>query len=154
MSKEMLKVRLILILLSILVCSCQREKIIQDEYGIIKTRLKNGLTITLKENHTSNLVSLLTRIKVGYGQEQDSHLGMAHLLERMLLKGTPKRPAPEDIPMEIRMLGGELQSETTYDKTQFLLTLPSRAMEQGLDILLDLLLHSKFDPTELSKESE
>src|SRR3989338_2657095 len=116
----MSKIRFILILLGILVfCSCQREKIIQDEYGIIKTRLKNGLTLILKENHTSPLVSILARIDVGFGHEQDSQRGMAHLLERMLLKGTQKRPTPEDIFVEVRTLGGEIQSWTTYDKTQF-----------------------------------
>ena len=83
----MSKIRLALILFSILLfCSCQREKIIQDEHGIIKTRLKNGLTIILKETHTSPLVSILTDVHVGYGQEQDPQLGVAHLLERMLLK--------------------------------------------------------------------
>ncbi|MBI2646090.1 MAG: insulinase family protein [Deltaproteobacteria bacterium] len=144
-----------MILFSILLfCSCQREKIIQDEHGIIKTRLKNGLTIILKETHTSPLVSILTDIHVGFGQEQDHQLGVAHLLERMLLKGTPKRPAPEDISIEVRTLGGEIQSWTSYDKTQFLLTLPSRTMEQGLDLVSDFLIHSKLDPTELSKESE
>ncbi len=149
------KVRLALILLSILFfLSCQREKIIQDEYGIIKTRLKNGMAVILKENHTSPLVSILTRVEVGFGKEQESQLGLATLLERMLLKGTSKRPAPEDIAAEVRTLGGGLQSWTTYDTTQFLLTLPSHSMEQGLDVLSDLLTRSKLDPTELSKESE
>lgn len=59
------------------------------ENKVIKTRLKNGLTVLMLERHTSPTVSLYIRYRVGAVDEKEGESGAAHLLEHMMFKGTP-----------------------------------------------------------------
>lgn len=58
------------------------------EKKVIKTRLKNGLTVLLLERRISPTVSLYIRHRVGAVDETDGETGAAHLLEHMMFKGT------------------------------------------------------------------
>lgn len=58
------------------------------EKKVIKTRLKNGLTVLMMERHLSPTVSLYIRHRVGAVDEQTGQSGAAHLLEHMMFKGT------------------------------------------------------------------
>lgn len=58
------------------------------EKKVIKTRLKNGLTVLMLERHISPTVSLYIRHRVGAVDETDGESGAAHLLEHMMFKGT------------------------------------------------------------------
>lgn len=58
---------------------------------ILKHTLDNGLTVILKEKHSSPLVSFQMWIKVGSADEQGNEAGITHLIEHMLFKGTAKR---------------------------------------------------------------
>jgi len=59
------------------------------ESKVIKTRLKNGLTVLMLERHISPTVSLYIRYRVGAVDEKKGESGAAHLLEHMMFKGTP-----------------------------------------------------------------
>jgi len=96
----------ILLIFTLSLTACNRDKILEDEDGIIKTTLENGLTVIIKENHTSPIVTILTNVKVGYLDESDAQSGISHLLEHMYFKGTEKRPKPADIWKAARMNGG------------------------------------------------
>ena len=74
---------------------------------IQKHTLDNGLTVILKENHSSPLVSFQMWIKVGSADEQDKEAGITHLIEHMLFKGTAKRKVGE-IAREVETAGGIL----------------------------------------------
>ena len=58
------------------------------ENAVIKTKLKNGLTVLLLERNTSPTVSFYIRHRVGAVDEIDGETGAAHLLEHMMFKGT------------------------------------------------------------------
>ncbi|MBI4041195.1 MAG: insulinase family protein [Deltaproteobacteria bacterium] len=133
---------------------CQKSKIVEDRYGIYKTHLENGLTVIIQENHKQPLVTLLTRVKVGYFQEPDHLTGISHLLEHMYFKGTVKRPETELWPQEARSYGANTNAWTNYEETAYHLTLPSDYFEQGLELHADALFNMKLDPTELVKETE
>lgn len=55
---------------------------------VIKTKLKNGLTVLMLERHLSPTVALYIRHKVGAVDEYEGKSGAAHLLEHMMFKGT------------------------------------------------------------------
>ncbi|HJX31787.1 MAG TPA: pitrilysin family protein [Thermodesulfobacteriota bacterium] len=120
---------------------------------IQKQTLDNGLTIILKENHSSPLVSFQMWIKVGSADEQDKEAGVTHLIEHMLFKGTAKRKVGE-IAREVETAGGDINAFTSYDETVFYLVIPSRYFSSGLDIMADAIQHSSFDPEELKREKE
>ncbi len=58
------------------------------EKKVIKTKLKNGLTVLMLERHVSPIVSLYIRHPVGAVDEADGESGAAHFLEHMMFKGT------------------------------------------------------------------
>ncbi len=148
----------ILIAMSLTVSSCERQKIVQDEYGIYKTRLKNGLTILIKENHASlyatGLATIHLRLKAGALDDPPALEGIANLISEMHTKGTPSRPTPEAFWLAARSYGAMVTTAVSQDETLFEITLPSQNLERGLELQADALLHPKFDPTELSKEAE
>ena len=58
------------------------------EKKVIKTNLKNGLTVLMLERHLSPTVSLYIRHRIGAVDERNGQSGAAHLLEHMMFKGT------------------------------------------------------------------
>ncbi|MCX5848309.1 MAG: pitrilysin family protein [Deltaproteobacteria bacterium] len=58
------------------------------EKKVVKTKLKNGLTLLILERHLSPTVSLYIRHRIGAVDEQNGKSGAAHLLEHMMFKGT------------------------------------------------------------------
>ena len=116
--------------------------------------LSNGLTVLVKENHAAPVAAVLVSVKAGYFQEADAVNGIAHVIEHMLFKGTPRRSEDEQIAREVRELGGYINAGTYYEETTYYLTVPSQHVEPAMDILADACRHSLFDADELAKEIE
>ena len=128
------------------------------EFSFSKDRFRqfsmdNGLKVILEENKTSPVVALQVWVKVGSADESDQEAGMCHFIEHMLFKGTEKRKVREAA-REIESLGGTINAYTSYDQTVYHITIASRYVETGLDILSDAIQHSTFDPLELERERE
>src|SRR5262249_18401538 len=70
---------------------------------------------------------------VGSRHEGYGETGMAHLLEHMLFKGTPKHP---EIWKLLQDHGARFNGSTSYDRTNYFETLPPS--EENLDFALDL----------------
>src|SRR5208337_2616426 len=58
------------------------------EKKVVKTKLKNGLTVLMLERHLSPTVSLYIRHRIGAADETDGERGAAHFCEHMMFKGT------------------------------------------------------------------
>ncbi|HBI48152.1 MAG TPA: insulinase family protein [Smithella sp.] len=58
------------------------------EKKVIKTKLKNGLTVLMLERHLSPTVSLYIRHRIGAADETAGENGAAHFCEHMMFKGT------------------------------------------------------------------
>lgn len=114
-------------------------------------RLDNGLTIVVREDHSAPVVAIVTHVKAGYFDEPEPVVGISHVLEHMYFKGTERRGAG-DMARETKSAGGYLNAGTIYDHTSYYTVLPSSALELGLDIQSDALLHSEIDEDELRRE--
>ena len=60
--------------------------------GITEYRLANGLRVLLFPDQSKPTVTVNVTYLVGSRHENYGETGMAHLLEHMLFKGTPKHP--------------------------------------------------------------
>jgi predicted Zn-dependent peptidase len=58
------------------------------EKNVVKTKLKNGLTVLMMERHLSPTVSLFIRHRIGAADETAGEYGAAHFCEHMMFKGT------------------------------------------------------------------
>ncbi|MBU0567362.1 insulinase family protein, partial [bacterium] len=86
-------------------------------------------------------------------EEEYTGSGISHYVEHMLFKGTKKR-RPGEIAGAIRSLGGEINAYTSYEKTVYHISLPSKHYGEALEILADAAMNSSFDKKELEKEQE
>lgn len=120
---------------------------------LIHDLLDNGIEVLLKENHFSNLVALQCWVRAGSINEKVNERGIAHLIEHMLFKGTAKRKVGE-IARTVEACGGEINAYTTFDRTVYYLTISSKHIEKGVDLLSDAIFNSAFDTDELKKEKE
>lgn len=123
-----------------------------QEYKIIT--LKNGLRLVLVPKTSTEVVTVLILLGVGSRQETDEVAGISHVLEHMHFKGTSIRPTGMKIAEFIESLGGEQNAFTGKEYTGYYAKLTPKHLEKAFDFLSDMLLHSKFDANELSKETD
>jgi zinc protease len=116
--------------------------------------LENGLEVIVREDHQHPLVSVQIWVKAGsIHEEKWTGAGLAHCVEHMLFKGTAKR-SPSDISQGIQNLGGYVNAYTTFNRTVYWIDGLAEHTEGYLDILADMVRHSRFDAAELAKEQE
>jgi zinc protease len=149
----MLQIRALIALFTITLASTAGADTAPSEEKVLKKTLDNGLSVILAEDHSAPVVSLNVWVRTGSADERPEEAGMAHVFEHMLFKGTERRAVGE-IASTVEAAGGNINAFTTYDMTVYHITMASRDMATGIDVLADAVLFSTFDPTELAKETE
>ena len=153
MKKSILKFLFLMVFLFFPSWSSASEKI-AGEVQTQKFVLDNGLTVLVTEMPNSPAVSVFGLVKTGSVMEgKYLGAGISHFLEHMLFKGTEKRGVGQ-ISREVQALGGEINASTSFDYTIYTLTVPQGHFDEALDIISDMLTHSKFDPEQIQKERE
>jgi len=119
-----------------------------------KATLDNGLrVITVTMPHTRS-VSICIFIGVGSRYEAEAEAGVSHFIEHLLFKGTSKRTTARAISEAIEGVGGILNGGTDKELTLYWCKVAQPHFELALDVLADMLLHSKFDPQDIEKERQ
>ncbi|MCB2189060.1 MAG: insulinase family protein [Deltaproteobacteria bacterium] len=116
-------------------------------------KLSNGLTVIIDENHEAPVAAFQVWVRAGSAYEGPKERGITHLIEHMIFKGTPSRPAGE-MAGQIEALGGEVNAYTTLDHTNYYVVTSSTKAGDALDILADAVVNASFEPKELSREKE
>ncbi|WP_273722973.1 pitrilysin family protein [Bartonella sp. AU18XJBT] len=116
-------------------------------------RLSNGLTIATHTMQHIDSVALGIWVKVGSRNETSTQHGIAHLLEHMAFKGTENRTAFQ-IATDIEDVGGEINATTSIETTAYFARVLKSDIPLSIDILADILMHSKFDDDELEREKQ
>jgi len=91
-------------------------------------------------------------IGVGSRYETEQENGITHFIEHMLFKGTKKRPTARDIAVAIEGIGGVFNASTGRELTTYWAKVGQDHFSVALDVLADMLLHSKLEEVELEKE--
>ena len=122
-------------------------------------RLPNGLRYYVRENrYPEHRAELRLVVNAGSVLEDPDQLGLAHLVEHMAFNGTrhfPKQALVEYIERIGMRFGADLNAETSFDHTEYQLTVPTDSaglLEQGIQILEDWAHEVTFDTTEIRKE--
>ncbi len=113
--------------------------------------LSNGLRVAYEVIDFVNSVTTGVWIGTGSAMENESNNGVSHYLEHMFFKGTEHYSAKE-IAQQIEDLGGQLNAMTAKEYTCFYDKVLSEDIEQAIDTLAEMLLHSKFDKKDLELE--
>jgi len=116
-----------------------------------KTKLDNGLRIITNPMPKMQSVALGIWIKVGGRFENVQNKGISHYLEHILFKGT-KKYSLRKLKESIEGVGGSLNGFTSEEVTCYLVKLPQRHLELGLDILSDMVINPLLPEEEVEKE--
>jgi len=119
--------------------------------SILKTRLRNGLEVRLKEVHTAPLISSWVWYRVGSRHERAGITGISHWVEHMQFKGTPNFPAGV-LDRAISRDGGYWNALTWVDWTSYFETMPADRIDLALRLEADRMVHSEFSPSEVKSE--
>jgi predicted Zn-dependent peptidase len=119
-----------------------------------KTTLDNGLRIiTVNMPHTRSVCVCLF-IGVGSRYETGAQAGVSHFVEHLLFKGTQRRPTARDIAGAIEGVGGILNGGTDKELTVYWCKVARSHFPLALDVLVDMLLHARFDPVDIERERQ
>lgn len=95
--------------------------------------LKNGMQVVVIPDHRAPVVTHMVWYKVGAADEPQGKAGVAHLLEHLMFKGTPKHPDGA-FSRIVRANGGDENAFTTQDYTAYY----QRVMKDRLPLVMEL----------------
>jgi predicted Zn-dependent peptidase len=126
----------------------------QDESLQKKTLLDNGLRIISQKMSAVRSISVCILVGTGSRYETDEIAGVSHFIEHLMFRGTQKRPEARDISEAIEGLGGILNGGTDREATVYWCKVAQIHFPLAMDLLADILLHSKFDKEDMEKERQ
>lgn len=117
-----------------------------------KTILPNGLRVITQSLEKTQAVTVLILVGAGSRYETKDINGLSHFLEHMFFKGAKKYKNTKEVSEAIDGVGGEFNAFTGKEYVGYYVKVASKHMDVALDVLSDMLLHSKFDPEEIDRE--
>jgi len=119
--------------------------------GITEYQFENGLRALLFPDGSQSKVTVNMTVLVGSRHEGYGETGMAHLLEHMVFKGTPKHPK---IPKELQEHGAQFNGSTSDDRVNYFETLSAtdENLEFAISMEADRLMNSYIKKEDLDSE--
>jgi predicted Zn-dependent peptidase len=114
--------------------------------------LKNGMSVILAPQKGASSMTIMVLTRVGSRYETKEINGASHFIEHLMFKGTKKRPTTLDISKELDRFGAEYNAFTSKDLTAYYVKMDAKQTKLAVDLLHDMLFHSKYDPKEIERE--
>jgi zinc protease len=137
-------------------CSCalalaQVPQKIASIEGITEYRLPNGLRLLTVPDPGADTIQVHITYMVGSRHEGYGEKGMAHLLEHLLFKGTPKHPNIKD---EFTRRGARWNGTTSNDRTNYFETVSATDdnLEWAIELEADRMINSHVSKADLDSE--
>jgi len=124
---------------------------VADVEGISEYRLPNGLRVLLFPDPSKPTITVNITYLVGSRHENYGETGMAHLLEHLLFKGTPKHP---NIDQEFNKRGVRFNGTTWLDRTNYyeLFQASDDNLAWAIELEADRMVNSNIAKTDLDSE--
>lgn len=119
--------------------------------GVSRTDLPNGLTVLSEHVPGVRSVAFGAWIRAATVHESAEQMGVSHLLEHMVFKGTAKRSAAE-IALSLETLGGSLDAYTEREHTAFQARVLDEHLETAADVIADLVFKPALRESDLKLE--
>lgn len=119
--------------------------------GITEYRLPNGLKVLLFPDSSRPTVTVNVTYLVGSRHENYGETGMAHLLEHLMFKGSPKHP---DITRQFQDRGMQFNGTTSLDRTNYyeVFQASDDNLNWALGMEADRMTHSSIAKKDLDSE--
>ena len=114
-------------------------------------QLANGLRIIVKEDHRAPTAVHMVWYRAGSVDETNGTTGVAHVLEHMMFKGTPK-VGPGEFNRLVAAAGGRDNAFTSRDCTAYFQQVPREKLEDMMTLEADRMRHLTLSPNEFAQE--
>jgi predicted Zn-dependent peptidase len=121
------------------------------ESDLRRTVLANGLTVLSESMPGVRSVALGAWVRAASLHESPDKMGVSHMLEHMVFKGTPTRSAKE-LALALETLGGSLDAYTAREHTAYQAKVLDEHLPQAADVLADLIFRPTLRASDLALE--
>ncbi len=122
-----------------------------DQGGVRRTVLSNGLTVLSEHMPGVRSVALGAWVRAASLHETPERMGVSHMLEHMVFKGTRRRSA-RDLALALEVLGGSLDAYTAREHTSYQARVLDEHLDEAADVLADLVFHPVLRDADLKLE--
>lgn len=119
--------------------------------GLHRSVLDNGLTVLSEFMPGVRSVAIGAWVRAASLHEPRERMGVSHLLEHMVFKGTSRRSAKE-IALSLEQLGGSLDAYTSREHTVYQARVLDEHLEVAADVIGDLVFEPTIRPNDLALE--
>ncbi len=119
--------------------------------GLLQTVAPNGLTVLTEVLPGVRSAAIGIWVRTASAHEARAQMGVSHLLEHMVFKGTERRTARQ-LALELEVRGGSLDAYTGRDSTSFQAHVLDADVPQALDVLTDLVRRPLLRENDLTLE--
>jgi len=113
--------------------------------------LSNGVRLIHSRNRSA-VAHFGLLVHTGTRDETDEEHGLAHFMEHMFFKGTPRKSAYQII-SRLEDVGGEINAYTTKEETAIYASFLKGDIRKAIELIQDIFLHSTFSEKERKKEA-
>jgi predicted Zn-dependent peptidase len=121
---------------------------------ITSATLPNGVTIVARERAGSQVLAIDVAVRAGARYERVDTASAARFLESALMLGTERWPTRDALVRSIGGRGGELAVTAGREIVEVSAAVGLPDAELALDVLEEVLLHSRFDEETLERERD
>ncbi|HXV89968.1 MAG TPA: pitrilysin family protein, partial [Gemmatimonadales bacterium] len=116
-----------------------------------RTIAPNGVTVLTEHVAGVRSVAVGVWVRTASAHEARTQMGISHLLEHMVFKGTERRSARE-IALALESRGGALDAYTSRDTTAFQARVLDRDLPRAIDVLTDVVRRPVLRESDLEPE--
>ena len=113
--------------------------------------MPNGLTVLSEYMPGVRSVAFGAWVRSASLHESREEMGVSHLLEHMVFKGTPTRTA-KDIALSLEILGGSLDAYTAREHTAYQARVLDEHLTQAAEVIADLVFRPVLRESDLKLE--
>lgn len=119
--------------------------------GVLRTEGPNGLVVLTETMPSLRSAAAGFWVRTASAHETPDKMGVSHLLEHMVFKGTERRSA-RDIALALEARGGALDAYTGRDQTTYQARILDADLPLALDVLTDLVRRPQLRDDDLTRE--
>lgn len=123
----------------------------QLDAGLVRSTAANGLVVLSERLPSVRSAALGVWVRTASAHEAPEQMGISHLLEHMVFKGTARRTARE-LALALEERGGSLDAYTSRDTTSFQAHVLDEDLPLAVEVLTDLVRHPLLRQADLDLE--
>jgi len=120
---------------------------------IHRTAAPNGVTVLSEREPNVRSVAIGVWVRTASAHEPRPKMGVSHMLEHMVFKGTTRRTA-QQIALSLEARGGSLDAYTSRDSTAYHARVLDADLPRALDVITDIVRAPLLRDSDLSLERQ